>query len=141
MEPSDLPRRQQALRRVDEGFWRQSTSNYAEPIASKKRRQQTLGKAPRKAARVAKPGRQVAISSYICHEVFLLDGCQSVKSPQIAQQELLLPRKTLLAPILTRIAECQHVDFTSLFPDWPVLAVICLDMLKVMQETEAYPTA
>ena len=91
MEPSDLPRRQQALRRVDEGFWRQSTSNYAEPIASKKRRQQTLGKAPRKAARVAKPGRQVAISSYIRHEVFLLDGCQFVKSPQIAQQELLLP--------------------------------------------------
>lgn len=132
-----MPRRQQALRRVDEGFWRQSTSNYAEPIASKKRRQQTLGKAPRKAARVAKPGRQVAISSYVCHEVFLLDGCQSVKSPQIAQQELLLPGKTLLAPI----AECQHVDFTSLFPDWSVLAVICLDMLKVMQETKASSTA
>lgn len=60
MDPTDLPRRQQGLRRIDEGFWRQSTSNYAEPIAGKKRRKQTLGKAPRKAARIAKPGRQAA---------------------------------------------------------------------------------
>ena len=58
MDPTDLPSRQQGLRRIDEGFWRQSTSNYAEPIAGKKRRKQTLGKATRKASRIAKPGRQ-----------------------------------------------------------------------------------
>ena len=63
MAPSELPKRQQALRRVDESFWRQSTSSYAEPIAGKKRRKQTLEKAPRKAARIAKPGRYL----FFCH--------------------------------------------------------------------------
>lgn len=58
MDPAELPRRQKGVRRVDEGFWRQSTSAYAAPVAGKKRRKQTLEKAPRKAARVAKPGRQ-----------------------------------------------------------------------------------
>ena len=58
MDPAELPRRQKGLRRVDEGFWRQSTSSYAAPAAANKRRRQTLEKAPRKAIRVAKPGRQ-----------------------------------------------------------------------------------
>ena len=58
VDPAELPRRQKGVRQVDEGFWRQSTSTYAAPPAAKKRRKQTLEKAPRKAIRVAKPGRQ-----------------------------------------------------------------------------------
>lgn len=58
VDPAELPRRQKGVRRVDEGFWRQSTSTYAAPPAAKKRRKQTLERAPRKAIRVAKPGRQ-----------------------------------------------------------------------------------
>ena len=59
LDTDQLPRRQAAVRKVDDMFWRQSTSAHAQqPVASKKRRKQTLGKAPRKAARVAKPGRQ-----------------------------------------------------------------------------------
>ena len=58
VDPAELPRRQTGVRRVDEGFWRQSTSSYAAPPAAKKRRKRTLEKAPRKAIRVAKPGRQ-----------------------------------------------------------------------------------
>lgn len=58
VDPAELPRRQKEVRRVDEGFWRQSTSSYAAPTAATKRRKQTLERAPRKAIRVAKPGRQ-----------------------------------------------------------------------------------
>lgn len=58
MDPAELPCRQQGVRRVDEGFWRQSTSSYAAPAAAKKKRKQTLERAPRKAVRIAKPGRQ-----------------------------------------------------------------------------------
>lgn len=62
VDPAELPRRQKGVRRVDEGFWRQSTSSYAAPSAAKKRRKQTLERAPRKAVRVAKPDRQAVIS-------------------------------------------------------------------------------
>ncbi|KAL3138902.1 hypothetical protein ABBQ32_005724 [Trebouxia sp. C0010 RCD-2024] len=58
MDPAELPRRQQGVRRVDEGFWRQSTSSYAAPAAAKSKRKQTLERAPRKAVRIAKPGRK-----------------------------------------------------------------------------------
>lgn len=64
VDPAELPRRQKGVRRVDEGFWRQSTSSYAAPAATKKRRKQTLDRGPRKAARVAKPGRQAANLSW-----------------------------------------------------------------------------
>ena len=69
MDPAELPRRQKGVRRVDEGFWRQSTSHYAAPAAGKKRRKQTLERAPRKAARVAKPGRQVNFHIVCMHNL------------------------------------------------------------------------
>lgn len=62
VDPNQLPRRQAAVRKVDDMFWRQSTSAYAQPAAAKKRRKQTLGKGPRKAARVARPGRYASPS-------------------------------------------------------------------------------
>lgn len=71
VDANQLPRRQAAVRKVDDMFWRQSTSAYAQPAAgSKKRRKQTLGKAPRKAARVAKPGRQPTSALCLLHSKF-----------------------------------------------------------------------
>ena len=68
VDANQLPRRQAAVRKVDDMFWRQSTSAHAQPAArSKKRRKQTLGKAPRKAARVAKPGRQPTSALCLLH--------------------------------------------------------------------------
>lgn len=73
MDPGELPRRQQGVRRVDEGFWRQSTSSYAAPAAAKKKRKQTLERAPRKAVRIAKPGRQ-AVNSHPSALLYTLEG-------------------------------------------------------------------
>lgn len=72
MDPAELPRRQQGVRRVDEGFWRQSTSSYAAPAAAKSKRKQTLERAPRKAVRIAKPGRQAPQVPHAIHVSALL---------------------------------------------------------------------
>lgn len=65
VDTTQLPRRQAHVRKVDDAFWRQSTSAYAQPAGGKKRRKQTLSKAPRKAARVAKPGRQLVSAALL----------------------------------------------------------------------------
>ena len=61
VDPSDLPRREKNVRRVEESFWHQAASGHSNPI--KKRRKQTLKRSAEKAAPMGKARKRYSVNS------------------------------------------------------------------------------